>query len=246
MKLTVIGSQGAYPAAGRPTSGYLIQSDGFSMMLDFGSGILMKLHEYLEINNLDAVCLSHYHPDHVADIGVLQHAVKVQTDLGNKTKKLPIYGLPGKTFFDSLTYHSYTEGRVIDPDVSLAIGPFNCAFMINPHPDGGCSMRISDGSHSLVYTGDTGWNEKLIDFAANCDLLLCEASLFNQFKGRVSGHLTSGEAGVLARKADVGQLALCHFPHFGTTEVLKSEAEEEFRGILTLALSGNVYDLTVN
>lgn len=246
MKLTVIGSQGAYPAAGNPSSGYLLQADGFSMMLDFGSGILMKLHERLEINDLDAVCISHYHPDHIADIGVLQHAVKVQTDLGSRTKKLPIFGLPGKTFFDNLTYHSYTEARGIDPGQSLTIGPFICDFIINPHPDGGCSMRISDGRHSLVYTGDTGWNEKLIDFSRDCDLLLCEASLFNQFKGMVSGHLTAGEAGTLARKANAGQLALCHFPHFGITEDLKSEAAEEFRGTLTLALSGKVYDLTVN
>ncbi len=235
---------GAYPSADHPSSGYLLQHDGWTMMLDLGSGVLMKLREYIDINELSAVFFSHYHPDHVADTGVLQHAVKVQTDLGIRTSVLKFFGLPGKTFFDSLNYHSYTEATAIDPGSEMMIGPLSFRFLLNPHPDGGCSVRIEGGGRSIVYTGDTGWNDELPGFASGCDLLLCECSLFNRFKGRVEGHLTAGETGRIAEAAGAGQLALCHFPHFGVREELLQEASEEFQGQISLALPGRVYDLT--
>jgi ribonuclease BN (tRNA processing enzyme) len=98
----------------------------------------------------------------------------------------------------------------------------------------------------MVYTGDTGWNDSLTGFAEGCDLLLCEASLFNKFKGRVEGHLTAGEAGLIAEKAAVKQLVLCHFPHYGIIADLIREAEEVYSGKVEPAEPGSVYDLPGN
>ncbi len=246
MKLTVIGSQGAYPAVDNPTSGYLIQKDGFSLMLDFGSGVLINLQNTLAINSLDAVILSHYHADHIADIGCLQYAVKVQTDLGIRKEALPIHGMETADKFKSLAYHDYTLACAVSAGSELQLGPFTAEFLETNHPDGGFSIRISDGSSRLVYTGDTGWNDALVEFAAGCDVLLCECSIFNRFKGRVKGHLTADEAGTLAERTGCGKLLLCHFPHLGTREELEAEVAESFRGQLELAMPGNVYNLTIN
>lgn len=244
MKLTIIGSMGAYATADNPSSGYLLQHDGFSLMLDFGSAVHASLQRHLDSGIPDAVYFSHYHPDHTADAGVLQHAVKVQTDLGNRSGCLPFYGMPGNAFYEKLTYHNYTNKEPVIAGETHAIGPFSCSFLENPHPDGSLCIRVECAGRSLVYTGDTGWNEKLADFAAGCDLLLCESSLFNRFKGLVQGHLTAGEVGVLASKSEVGQLLLCHFPHYGNIEELKNEAAAEFEGIINLALPQAVYNLT--
>ncbi|MBI9106299.1 MAG: MBL fold metallo-hydrolase [Spirochaetales bacterium] len=244
MTLTVIGSQGAYPAADNPSSGYLLQHEGFSLMLEFGSGVLFKLHEVLDINSLDAVYLSHFHADHIADIGCLQYAVKVQTDIGNTSGVLPIYAPDGTDEFEKLTYHEYTKGVPVSPDESLTIGPFECRFLENPHPTRCLAIRLSCGGKSLVYTSDTGWNDELVSFAEGCDLLLCESSLFNRFYGMVSGHLTSGEAGRLAKGCGTGMLLLCHFPHYGIREELILEAEETFSGEIALALPASVFNLT--
>lgn len=244
MKLTVIGSMGAYPAADNPSSGYLLQHDGFSLMLDFGSAVQAGLYKYIESGIPDAVYLSHYHPDHVADIGVLQHAVKVQTDLGTRSGVLPLYGSENDPFFEKLSYRNYTEGLAVAAGQTAHIGPFECSFLDNPHPGGSRSIRVSAGGSVLVYTGDTDWSDELVYFAEGCDLLLCEASLFNRFKGRVEGHLTAGEAGTLARSCSARQLAICHFPHFGTKKELLKEAEAEFKGIVNNALPGVVYNLT--
>ena len=73
MKLTVIGCWGAYPGPGGASSGYLIENEraGSSdrFLLDCGSGVLSKLHEYTDITKLNNIVLSHYHADHIADIG---------------------------------------------------------------------------------------------------------------------------------------------------------------------------------
>ncbi len=91
MKLTVIGHWGGYPKAGEASSGYLLEHDGFKLLVDCGSGVLSFLQNHLTVTDLDAVLISHYHPDHVADIGVLQHALLIQYFLGKSKGTLPVY-----------------------------------------------------------------------------------------------------------------------------------------------------------
>lgn len=104
MKMTVLGFWGGFPEKNEATSGYLFESDTFSLVVDFGSGVLAQLQNYKQINDIDAVILSHYHHDHKADIGVLQYARLIQGANGLSMNELPIYG---HTFdqaeFDSLT-----------------------------------------------------------------------------------------------------------------------------------------------
>src|SRR5690625_7112639 len=79
MELTVIGYWGGYPAENGVTSAYLIEKDGFNLVIDLGSGALSKLHKYIDVAQIDAVLLSHYHHDYVADLGVLQYARLVKS-----------------------------------------------------------------------------------------------------------------------------------------------------------------------
>ena len=102
--MVIIGFWGAYPGRGEATSGYLLQSKGFSLLLECGSAVLSLVPRFIDIASLDAVLLSHYHADHVADLGCLQYAVKVQTDLGLRSEPLPLYGPEGDTC-PCLTYH---------------------------------------------------------------------------------------------------------------------------------------------
>src|SRR5690554_2082839 len=92
MKVTVVGFWGAYPEENEATSSYLIEKDGFKLLLDCGSGALSQLPKYVEPYDLDAVILTHYHNDHIADIGVLQYYMLVQNGIRQQEKVLPIYG----------------------------------------------------------------------------------------------------------------------------------------------------------
>ena len=243
MKLTVIGSWGAYPGKDGATSGYLLQAEGYNVLLDCGSAVLSKLPGYIDINDLDAVVLSHYHPDHTADVGVLQHAVIVQKALDKRIKPLTFYGHTEDAYFQTLALENYTTSVGYVEGKEFPIGPFTFSFLRALHPVTAFSMRIEYEYKAIGYTGDTEWNERLPEFSKDVDIFLCEASLFSQFKGKVSGHLTAVEAGELADKASVGRLVLTHLPHYGNHADLLTEASAVYSGPIELAAEGKSWEI---
>lgn len=239
MKLTIIGCWGGYPKANEASTGYLLEHDGFRLMIDFGSGVLAKLQNFIKPEELDALVLSHYHPDHVADIGVLQHARLIQGFLGSKSSQLPIYGhVKDMQEFSKLTYKNITKGIAYNPDKKLEAGPFTISFMAAIHPAPCYAMRIEVDGKALVFTGDTSFKEEFISFAKDADLLLSECNFYGSQDGRGAGHMNSYDNGKLARNANVKQLILTHLPHYGELEQLVAEASTEYKGPIILAKEG--------
>jgi ribonuclease BN (tRNA processing enzyme) len=243
MKITTIGWWGAYPAANEATSGYLLQSKGLNILLDCGSGVISHLQNFIELQQLDAVVLSHYHWDHVADIGCLQYAARILMDLGKRHKPLAIYGHAEDENLTGLNYLQYSKGYAIDARTSLQLGHLTFSFCRNVHPDPCFSIRIDSGSRSLVYIADTAWTEDLIKIAQGTDLLICESSLYDEYRGRIPGHLTAGEAGQIAAAAGAGHLVLTHLPHFGNHAMLLNQAAAKFSGKIELAATGKLWQL---
>lgn len=75
MQMTVLGSNGTYPTAGRPASGYLVSSGDTNLWMDAGPGTYLALCGLMDPRDLDGVFLSHRHADHCTDIFALYHAV---------------------------------------------------------------------------------------------------------------------------------------------------------------------------
>ncbi len=240
MKLRIIGFMGAYPSSTSASSLYLIEKDGFNLALDFGSGGLMKLQNHLDIKDLSAVVLSHYHTDHVADLGVLQHLKLVQAQLGLSKEVLAIYGHQADlTQFNSLT-SDYTQGIAYDPDKTLELGPFKIDFFLTKHSVPCYGMRISDEKKTLVYTGDSAFDEGWINFSKQADLLLADCN-FYAHQTIDAGHMTSHEVAKIAEAASVKELILTHLPHYGNHADLLSEAKEIYTGSVKLAEEGLVW-----
>ena len=72
VKLTVVGCSGSYPGPDSPASCYLVEaeSDGriWRILLDLGNGALGALQKYVDPLVIDAVLVSHLHPDHCIDL----------------------------------------------------------------------------------------------------------------------------------------------------------------------------------
>lgn len=241
MKLTVIGFWGGYPEKGEATSCYVLEHEGFSLMLDCGSGALSRLPYYKKTEEIDAVVLSHYHHDHIADIGVLQYNFLIQNSLQNADRKLPLYGhMEDREAFDRLSHHA-TEGRDFNPSKTLETGPFQIDFLKTQHPVPCYGMKITDGKHVIVYTADTAFSEDWIPFCEDADLLVAECSFYGNQDGRDYGHMNSRQAAEIAERANVKELILSHLPHFGVHRHLKEDAGQRFRGKIRLAEEGLIW-----
>src|SRR5258708_9200710 len=92
MRLTVLGGCGAWPEAGQACSGFLVEQDGFRLLADVGYATVARLLELVTADQVDAVFISHGHPDHCADLNPLLRARALRED---PPPPLPVYALPG-------------------------------------------------------------------------------------------------------------------------------------------------------
>ncbi|TFB22072.1 MBL fold metallo-hydrolase [Filobacillus milosensis] len=238
MEVKVIGFWGAYPEKGEATSCFLLKKNNYHLIVDLGSGALSRLQNYIEIKDIDAVVLSHFHNDHVADVGSFQYACLVQEQLNQLSVKIPIYAATDSpTAFKQLN-HQATVARAYDAINPQQIGPFNITFMKTKHPKPCYAMRIECGDDVIVYTADTSYFKELVTFSENADLLIAECSFYKGMNGTKAGHMTSEEVGRLASKANVNEVWLSHLPHFGEHQQLFEEASELYQGRMKLAYEG--------
>ncbi|MCD7034874.1 MBL fold metallo-hydrolase [Metabacillus sp. GX 13764] len=239
MKLTVAGYWGGFPAANEATSGYLLEAEGYKLLIDCGSAVVSQIQNYVSIQDLDAVVLSHYHFDHAADIGPLQYARLVTGMIHKTSEVLPIYGHAyDKEAFAKLTYKSVTKGIAYNPEKELRTGPFTIRFLKTVHPVPCFAMSIEAEGRKVVYTADSSFQDSFIPFAEGADLLISECSLYKNQDGSGPGHLNSIEAGVIAQQARARTLLLSHLPHFGSHSDLIIQAESVYGGRVLLAKSG--------
>ncbi len=244
MKLTPIGIWGGYPKANSATSSFLLKYEGFNCLIDCGSGVLSSLQNYLSLEQLDAVVLTHYHADHIADIGSLQYSRVIQYYLQESPKTLPIYGHSKDVEqFTKLSYKEQTIGIPIDEGQTIQIGPFTVTFCQTNHPVYCLAVKFSIQERSIIFTADTAWHEPLITFSKGADLLVSEANLYEEHIGVSPGHMGGSEAGRLANLAEVDQLLLTHLPlHGDVTNILKA-AQTEFAGRAEIAVVGKTYEI---
>lgn len=226
MKLTALGVLGGYPTRDAGTTSYLLQSEeGFNLLLDAGSRAVTELEHELSPNDLDAIILSHYHEDHIADLGALRQYRQLQTV---KPEMLPIYGHQENEYeFSKLSLENVSEGIAYDVENGTSVGPFDIQFLKTVHPVICYAMRIVERATGqvLIYTGDTGYFAELVDFSKDADILLADVYFFKD-KAKMPNHLSSVEAGEIAAQANVKKLILTHLPQVGDLQVLREEAQE--------------------
>ena len=240
MQCRVIGIWGGFPKKDGPCSGFLIQQDEFSLLMDCGSGVVQQLQHYSDLNEINHVVLSHYHYDHCSDIGVMLFSRLVNTQLKKVEEPLSIYGPFSEEMAKRVEEVPYSEFAGYNEDSQLKIGPFTLEFKMNIHPVEAYSIKVTSGNKSLVYTSDTSYTEDLVNFASGVDLLITECSLYEGMDGAASGHMTSKEAGILAEKSKAKAVLLTHLPHYGDLNELVKSAKGQGNSNIRLAEVGMV------
>ncbi|GAY74040.1 MBL fold metallo-hydrolase [Lentilactobacillus kosonis] len=224
MKLTVLGYLGGYPSHGGGTSSYLLESNGFKLLIDFGSGALLSLEKVTDPLTIDAMILTHYHNDHIADVGVMQYYWQLHAERP-KEAVLPIYGhREDIQHFDSLEWSGATQKVAYKPEEKLNLGPYQITFMKTHHPVTAYALRILEikTGKILVFTADSAYFDGLIDICQDADLLITDTNFFANKVGQ-KWHMTTFETGRLASQANVKRLLLSHLPEIADQDRLVQE-----------------------
>lgn len=248
MRLTVLGCAGSFPGPESACSAYLVEAEGFRLLIDFGSGSLSALQRYAGIGAVDAIMLTHLHCDHMLD--ACTYVVVRRYAPGGPLPPLPVYAPMGAAERISAAYSA--DNEPVD-DVytfyglqpgTFPIGPFTVTADRVNHPIETYGVRVEHNGRVLAYSSDTAPCEALLRLAQGADLFLCEASYLDGVANPPDLHLTGGEAGAAATKADVGKLLLTHLVTAWGSEASTVEAAcAAFTGPVEVVRPGARYDL---
>jgi ribonuclease BN (tRNA processing enzyme) len=237
LSLTVLGRCGSYPGPGRAASSYLIQGGGVRVWVDAGSGSLANLQRHVALSDIDAVLISHAHPDHWQDIEGF--AVASRYDLG--LDPIPIYAPVGLRRLMLGPLDAF-DWNVIGGGDSIEIGGLTVAFSRTDHGPETLAMGFASGGKRLGYSADTGPRWSLEALGPELDLALCEATYLADREGTLQ-HLSARQAGAAARSARARRLVITHLQPRIDPEAARSEAAEAFGAAVTVATEDLVVEL---
>ena len=239
----MLGSHGTWPLPGGATSGYLVRHEGFNMWVDMGSGTMAKIQEHLGLLDLDAVVVSHTHPDHLVDLYPLFYARSFHPD---RPEGLPLFVPPGAyeragaliSESGAADMKRVFDIRTVELGGSFEIGPFRVLTAEMRHPVPTLGMRIEADGSVLAYSADTGPTEALVELARGADVLLAEATWPRDVEGLPPLHLSAAQAADHAARAEAGRLVLTHIWPTNDRSAAAEQASARFAGEVTVAEEG--------
>jgi ribonuclease BN (tRNA processing enzyme) len=245
--LAVLGCDGSYPGPGGAASGYLVSWAGTSVWMDAGPGTFANLQLLMDPGEIDAVVLSHEHPDHWSDV----ESFAVWLLLHPETGPVTVYAPPGLRDHSYLGERSPLRWREVEPDERVDIGSLGCTFRRTDHGPVTLAVRLDatapasgmgqDEPTVLGYTADTGDGWSPESLGPGLGTLLCEASYTQDREGSFQ-HLSGRQAGTMAAAAGAGTLILTHRWPDVVAEALAFEADEAFGRAVHQAAIGKVFE----
>jgi len=242
VQVTIVGWSGSFPGLQSPASCYLIEADGFRLVLDLGNGAVGALQRYTALGDVDAICVSHLHGDHCLDL--IGYSVFQNYHPDGPRPRIPVYGPAGAQ--DRLTRALDSEHLGMADAFDFAtltpgtteIGPVRVTAGHMDHPIETFGFRFEHAGRAVAYSADTGPTGELVKIAAGADVLLCEASFLDGPDLPTGLHLTARQAAEHAAKADAGELVLTHLVPWNDPEISFAQASAAFAGPIKLASSG--------
>jgi ribonuclease BN (tRNA processing enzyme) len=250
-RLVVLGSCGAWPEPGRASSGFVLEHEGFRIVIDLGYATLPRLLTVIGspvAERLDAVIITHRHADHSIDLHGLFRSRWLP--FRGRLPQLPLYSPPG-VLDQVLAFEEDRDDAVEQvfrwhplPADPYEVGPFRLASWALPHFVPNAGVRLSSTGLTIAYTGDTGPDPALVELGRDADLFIMDSSDPSQQESGPPQSdpermlLSAAEAGSAAQAAGARRLLLTHFLPGNDREQSRSAAAEVFAGEILLADEG--------
>lgn len=253
MRVTVLGVGPAFPKKGGATSGYLVTSDGTTLLVDCGTGVVSNLQRHVDYHQVTAIIISHMHADHFLDLIPYRYGLK-HAPYDRHWTRPRLYLPPGGCSVLKQVVTPFSDapdffGEVFqvaeyEPCVSLRVDGLTVRFTRTRHPVPAYAMSIEAQGRRMTYSADSAPTESLVTVARYADLFICEAGLQRREQDAPGGaHLTPSEAGGIAARAGVRRLLLTHlWQEFDQDQMLR-EARDAFGGPVDLAIENASYEV---
>jgi len=252
MRLVTLGTGTVALTPERVCAGHYVEAGTVRLLLDCGSGVTHRLAELaLPWRQITHVALTHFHTDHIADLTTLAFAWKYG-DLPGRSAPLTLVGPTGTAALVEKFIAAFGDWlrepgfpliiREIAPAESIYLGDGTTLRATKvPHTDESVAYSIERGGRRIVYTGDTGFDPMLGEWARGADVLLCECSL--PVAMAIPTHLTPEQCGALAAAALPKQLVLTHFYPPVERVDIRALVATHYAGPVTLAVDGLMLDI---
>lgn len=251
MRLTILGSAASFAGAGQACAGHLVEGGGATVLFDCGNGVLANLQLVQEGPvRLDAVFVTHNHPDHYADLYCLNSALRYDPD--GPLPPMPLYMPEG--LFERVQcilsergaseFREAFDARVLRDGEPVTIGGLTVTPHAVDHTPPTFGLVADADDERIAYTADTSPGDHALTVARDADILIAEATLPEQFAGSAP-HMTASEAGALAREAGAGALVLVHVWPTNDREAMGQAAADAFgEGPVYIAEELEVFDIS--
>jgi ribonuclease BN (tRNA processing enzyme) len=232
----------------------VVEHERCRVVLDLGYGTLPRLLTLLDSYSaagLDAVVVTHAHPDHMIDLHGLFRA-RWFGDRG--APRLPLHAQPDvMQVLTAIESDDDEISQVFDfhplPAEPQPLGPFTLIGQLLPHFIPNVGVRLESEVLTIAYTGDTGPTDDLAMLGRGADLFIVEATDRNQRSRTPLApegphfHLTAQQAGRAAAAAEAKRLLLTHFWPGNDRQASRALAAAEFEGEVLVAEDGLTVDL---
>ena len=242
--MTVLGCSGSYAAVGESCSGYLVRSETTALWVDCGPGTFANLQSHMRLQAVDALLVSHHHPDHCAELPVIYNAAKWYMGI-ESMRVLATEGVREVTevYGDSSDLFGW---EMVKDSSQARVGDIDVLFSRTDHPVETLAMRFESVGKSIVYTSDTGrgWSLSSLSRDVNRpspDLVVGEGTLLHATDRPEIPHVSAAWLAADANDAGARQLVVTHVPPGSDPADHLAEADEVFRGEVAVARTGATY-----
>lgn len=241
LRITIIGSSGTYSSTDSACSCYLVQTASTSVLIDAGPGSSIELQRHIDLAEIDAIVLSHEHPDHWTEMPMLYHAYRY----GIERLGLPVYGTAGTKVRLDAAVPEATEDTfswtTIDATDVIEIGDLSFTFSETDHPVETLAMRIESGGVAVAYSADTGPGWSPESFGASIDLMVYETTLPIDLEESEIPHVSGRQAGERATAAGINTLVLTHVPPGHEPSERVTALAQTYSGTVEIAEPGRTF-----